>query len=143
MHRQRTRSQPQSQPARAPRSSGSVAAALLLSLLDGSVVIALLLGGLVCVAVRFTSTAIASLAGAGESVAALAGLLVDVDVALLAVVPARGPGVGGLLRLGLVGLLLLLSLLVGGVVAVVLVGVAFLAIHEGVEDLFCEAGHGC
>lgn len=104
----------------------------------------MLLGRLVCVAVRFTATAVASLAGAGESVAALAGLLVDVDVALLAVVPARGPGVGGLLRLGLVGLLLLLLLLlVVGVVIVVLVGVAFLAIHEGVEELFCETGHGC
>ena len=54
--------------------------------------------------------------------AALAGVLVDVDVAVLAVVPLGDPG-----ALDLLGLLLLL-------LVVVLAG-------EGVEELFDEAGH--
>jgi hypothetical protein len=57
--------------------------------------------------------------------APLASLLVDVDVALLAVVPLGDPGALDLL------LLLLLLLLLG-----VLPG-------EGVEELFDEAGHFC
>jgi hypothetical protein len=47
--------------------------------------------------------------------AALAGLLVDVDVAVLAVIPAGDPRVGDLWLL----LLLLLLLIVAGVVALV------------------------
>jgi hypothetical protein len=54
--------------------------------------------------------------------AALAGVLVDVDVAVLAVVPLGDPG-----ALDLLGLLLLL-------LVVVLAG-------EGVEELFDETGH--
>ena len=54
--------------------------------------------------------------------AALAGVLVDVDVAVLAVVPLGDPG-----ALDLLGLLLLLLI-------AVLAG-------EGVEELFDEAGH--
>jgi hypothetical protein len=54
--------------------------------------------------------------------APLASLLVDVDVALLAVVPLGDPG-----ALDLLGLLLLLGVLPG----------------EGVEELFYEAGHFC
>ena len=55
--------------------------------------------------------------------APLASLLVDVDVALLAVVPLGDPG-----ALDLLGLLLLLLGVLPG---------------EGVEELFYEAGHFC
>lgn len=157
MHKQSTSAQPKRRATYAPRSSTAVAFLLLavlrrvlvLLLPMTATVLALLLTIpalrvlvlvlLVAILATLLATVALVLALARRRPAAFAGLLVDVDVALLAVIPAGDPWVGDLrlatavvlLGLAAVGRLLLLLLVV------------FVTAAEGVEELFYEAGHYC
>jgi len=92
------------------------------------------------VAVLATLLATVALVLAWRRPAALAGLLVDVDVALLAVVPAGDPWVWDS-RLATTAVVLLGLTAVGRLLLLLLV--VFVATAEGVEELFYEAGHCC
>ena len=72
--------------------------------------------------------------------AAFAGLLVDVEVALLAVIPAGDPWVRDL---RLTSAVVLLGLTSVGRLLLLLLLVVFITAAERVEELFYEAGHLC
>ena len=93
---------------------------------------------LLAVLATLLATVTLALALTGWAPAALTGLLVDVDVALLTVVPAGDPWVWDLRLLAAVVLLWLAA--VGGLLLQLLL-VVFVLTGEGVEELFYEAGH--
>jgi hypothetical protein len=89
----------------------------------------------VLVLLAILATLLATVALARRRPAAFAGLLVDVDVAVLAVIPASDPWVGDL-RLAASAVVLLGLAAVGGLLLLLIV--VFVA-GEGVEELFYEA----
>jgi len=93
---------------------------------------------LVAVLTTLLATAV-TLVLARRREAAFAGLLVDVDVALLAVFPAGDPWVGDLGLLLLAAVVLLLAVV--GRLLLLLLLLVLAAAAEGVEELFYEAGH--
>ena len=158
MHKQSPSAKPKRRATYAPRSSTAVAFLLLtvlrrvlvLLLAVPATVLALLLLAvsalgvlvlilLVAILATLLATVALVLALARRRPAAFAGLLVDVDVALLAVIPTGDPWVGDL-RLATAGVLLGLAA-VGRLLLLLLV--VFVTAAEGVEELFYEAGHYC
>ena len=127
MHQQSPSAQPKGRATDSPR-SGIAVTFLLLAFLSRVLVL------LVAILATLLTTVALILTLARRRPAAFAGLLVDVEVALLAVIPAGDPWVGDLrlatavvlLGLTAVGRLLLLLLVV-------------LLTAEGVEELFYEA----
>ena len=156
MHKQSPSAQAKCSATYAPRSSTAVAFLLLavlrrvlvLLLPVPATVLALLLLAipalrvlvLAILATLFATIALV-LALARRRPAAFAGLLVDVDVALLAVIPAGDPWVWDL-RLATAAVVLLgLATAVGRLLLLLLL--VFVSTAERVEELFYEAGHRC
>ena len=94
----------------------------------------------VLVLLAILATLLATVALARRRPAAFAGLLVDVDVAVLAVIPASDPWVGDLRLAASAVVLLGLATAVGRLLVLLVV---FVTTAEGVEELFYEAGHCC
>lgn len=153
MHKQSPSAQPKRCATYAPRSSTAVAfllfvllrRELVLLLAITTAVLALLL--LTIPALRVLVLAILAmllaaiplvLALVRRRPAAFASLFVNVDVALLAVIPAGDPWVGDL---GLAAPVVLLGLAAVGRLLLLLL--VFVTAAEGVEELFYEAGHCC
>jgi hypothetical protein len=144
MHKQRTSAQTERSTSYAPRSSVAVTFLLLVAFFRAILVLLVAVTALrvlvLVLLVAILATLLATVALARRRPAAFAGLLVDVDVALLAVIPAGDPWVWDL-RLATAAVVLLgLATAVGRLLLLLLV---FVSTAERVEELFYEAGHRC